>query len=40
MKTGFYSETWLRYPKIRGLTKHNGTKLVIFVSRSNKKNEI
>lgn len=37
MKTGFYSETWLRYPKIRGLTKHNGTKLVIFVSRSNKK---
>lgn len=26
-KTGFYSETWLRYLKIRSLTKHNETKI-------------
>lgn len=25
------SLTWLRYPKIRGLTKHHSTKVTIFV---------
>ena len=29
--TGLSSLTWLRYPRIRGLTKHHVTKVTIFV---------
>lgn len=28
--TGLSSLTWLRYPGIRGLTKHHETKVIIF----------
>ena len=40
IKTGFYSETWLLYQQIRGLTKHNNTKIVVFGSKSKREYEI